>query len=149
MQHDAFSGKVLLALTDDRLKLTIGISSLGVRQRLVSEIKSLNRRPLPLPAGQLSTGAGARSSHMQMVITLLVSQGQRLTRFSQVLEKEFEVALADLSKADLDVREKRLAVSTYEQKLEDSKRQLAASEAKLVELKKNVESVREKVQSLN
>ncbi len=55
------------------------------------------------------------------------------------------MALADLSKTEMDVREKRLAVSTYEQKLEESKRQLAVSEAKLLELKKNVESVREKV----
>ena len=31
----------------------------------------------------------------------------------QVLEKEFEVALADLSKSEMDVREKRLAVATY------------------------------------
>ena len=53
-----------------------------------------------------------------------------------------------MSKTEMDVREKRLAVSTYEQKLEDTKRQLAASEAKLVELKKNVESVREKVLAL-
>ena len=70
VQYDAFAGKVLLALTDDRLKLTIGVSSLGVRQRLVSEIKSLNRRPLPPPPGQLTTGTGARSTHMQMVIKL-------------------------------------------------------------------------------
>ena len=63
----------------------------------------------------------------------------------QVLEKEFEVALADLSKAEMDVKEKRLAVTTYEQKMEESKRQLAVSEAKLAELKKNVDSVREKV----
>ena len=74
-----------------------------------------------------------------------MSLAQRLTLLFQVLEKEFEVALADLSKTEMDVREKRLAVSTYEQKLEESKRQLAVSEAKLLELKKNVESVREKV----
>ena len=30
-----------------------------------------------------------------------------------MLEKEFEVALADLSKSEMDVREKRLAVTTY------------------------------------
>ena len=63
----------------------------------------------------------------------------------QVLEKEFEVALAELSKADIDVKEKRLAVATYEQKVEESKRLLAASEARLADLRKNVESVREKV----
>jgi hypothetical protein len=73
--RDVFAGKVLLALTDDRLKLTIGVSSLGVRQRLVSEIKSLNRRPLPPPPGQLTTGTGARSTHMQMVIKLIVVSG--------------------------------------------------------------------------
>ncbi len=55
------------------------------------------------------------------------------------------MALADLSKAEMDVKEKRLAVTTYEQKMEESKRQLAVSEAKLAELKKNVDSVREKV----
>lgn len=130
---DAFSkhsinGKALLALTDDRLKLTIGVSSLGVRQRIVSEIKSLNRRPLPPAPGQPSSGAAARDRHMQLV-----------------LEKEFEVALADLSKAEQDVKEKRLAVLTYEQKVEESKRLLCASETRLAELKKNVESVREKV----
>ncbi len=62
-----------------------------------------------------------------------------------MLEKEFEVALADLSKAEQDVKEKRLAVLTYEQKVEESKRLLCASETRLAELKKNVESVREKV----
>jgi hypothetical protein len=65
----------------------------------------------------------------------------------------------------MEVKERRLAVSTcspvprtnhswflkpyigcrYEQKLEEAKRQLGLSEAKLVDLKKNVESVREKV----
>ena len=38
-----------------------------------------------------------------------------------------------------------ITLRRYEQKLEESKRQLVVSEAKLVELKKNVESVREKV----
>jgi hypothetical protein len=65
-----------------------------------------------------------------------------------VLEREFDVAMAELSKAEMDVKEKRLTVATYEQKLEESKRQLVVSEAKLVELKKNVESVRAKVRRL-
>ena len=56
----------MLALTDDRLKLTIGVSSLGVRQRIVSEIKALNRRPLPTVPGQPSDAA-ARDGHMQKV----------------------------------------------------------------------------------
>ncbi len=67
-----FPGKALLALTEERLKLTIGVSSLGVRQRLVSEIKSLNRRPLPPVPGQASA-AVVRASHMQMVRTRLHS----------------------------------------------------------------------------
>ncbi len=88
----------------------------------------------------------------------------------QVLEREFQVALTDLSKAEMEVRERRLAVATYEQtsdlsrhvtllfdvvvryeqKVEEAKRMLASSEVKLVELKRNVESVREKVhQSLD
>ena len=32
---------------------------------------------------------------------------------SQVLEKEFDVALTELSKAEMDVKEKRLTVTTY------------------------------------
>ncbi len=139
-------GKALLALTDERLKLTIGVSSLGVRQRLVSEIKFLNRRPLPPPPGQSSSGGAARDKQMQMV---RVSR-DIITRYltidtAQVLEREFEVALADLSKAELDVKERRLAVATYEQKVEEAKRLLSASEARLFDLKRNVESVREKV----
>jgi hypothetical protein len=140
------TGKALLALTDDRLKLTIGVSSLGVRQRIVSEIKSLNRRPLPQPPGQSSSGAGVRASHMQMVSVSRDRMRALASLFPlQVLEKEFEVALSELSKAEIDVKEKRLAVATYEQKVEESKRLLSASEARLVDLRKNVESVREKV----